>query len=72
MKVFAQVIGGEVKEYNLTENSDGDVTVADLKKAEPKFANYQAAINGTPADDSDLLEEYNVVTLSEKVKGAMR
>ena len=47
-----------------------EATVADLKKAEPKFANYQATVNGDSADDSEELYEYAVVTFSEKVKGA--
>lgn len=71
MKVFAQVIGGEVKEYNITANQDGVVTLADLRKMEPKFAGYQAAVNGeTENDDSFELSDFNVVTFSEKIKGA--
>lgn len=71
MKVFAQVIGGEVKEFNLTANDEGVVTLADLRKANAKFAGYQAAINGEAEnDDSTELSDYSVVTFSEKVKGA--
>lgn len=66
MKVVAQVIGGELKEFTLSEGA----TVADLKKAEPKFANYQATVNGDSAEDSEELYGYAVVTFSEKVKGA--
>ncbi len=66
MKVFAQVIGGDAVQYTLQEGA----TIADLKKQEPKFASYQASINGDSADDNDELSDYAVVTFSEKIKGA--
>lgn len=68
MDVFVQVIGGTPKAYTLAEGA----MLADLHTAmDNKYAKYQAAINGDATDDQSAeLSDADVITLSEKVKGA--
>lgn len=61
-KVFVQAIGGEVQEKNYS-------TVAEIKK-DMDLPNHQAMVQGEPEDDSYELQDYDVVTLAPKVKGA--
>jgi sulfur carrier protein ThiS len=60
--VIAQVLGGEKKIL------DNVATVADVKKL-MGAEGYTAAINGSPASDSEALSEGDIVTLSKAVKG---
>lgn len=66
IKVFVQVIGGTPQEVSLAQGA----TIASLKAVKTQFANYQASINGNPSSETDVLQDYDVVTFSEKVKGA--
>jgi sulfur carrier protein ThiS len=62
--VIAQILGGEKRIL------DGVNTVADVK-AKMGASGYAAAVNGSPADDSQTLSEGDIVTLSKAVKGGI-
>lgn len=66
IEAYVQVIGGQPQRVDLADGA----TIASLKVAKPQFANYQAAINGNPAVDTDVLSNFDIITFSEKVKGA--
>lgn len=61
--VTAQVVGGAPQILN------GVCTVGDVKRHLGK-EKYAAKVNGSPASDSDSLQDYAFVTISEAVKGA--
>ena len=61
--IIAQISGGSKQ---VLDNVD---TVAQVKTKLGAEAGYTAAINGDPADDSELLEDGDVVTLAKAVKG---
>lgn len=60
--VIAQVLGGEKKVL------DDVYTVADVK-AKLGASAYTASVNGSPASDSESLEDGDFVSLSQAVKG---
>lgn len=64
--VIAQVLGGEKKVF------DDVNTVSDVKSKLGASTGYTAAINGEPAEDSQTLEDGDVVTLSKAVKGGSK
>lgn len=61
-KVQAQVVGGDIKQHDAE-------TVGELK-AKLSLTNYQATVNGEPADDSQELSDFEFVAFAPKVKGA--
>ncbi len=60
-KVVAQVLGGDLKEFDAA-------TVGELKKL-MNVSGYAALVNGEPGADGDRLKDYSLVTLSPAVKG---
>lgn len=60
--VFGQVAGGQPKNLEAS-------TVAQVKEL-MNAKNYTASINGDPAEDSEELADFDVITLSPSVKGA--
>ena len=63
-KVFGQVAGGTAKELNAD-------TVKQVREALNLPTNYSVTINGEPAEDTDTVEDFHMVTFSpNKVKGA--
>lgn len=63
-KVVAQVLGGDLKEFDAA-------TVGELKRL-MNVSGYAASINGEPASDDARLRDWQVVTLSPSVKGGSR
>lgn len=61
-KVQAQVVGGDIKAYDAA-------TVGELK-AQMKLTNYQASVNGEPAEDHEELNDFEFVSFAQQVKGA--
>jgi len=61
--ITAQVVGGAAKALEAA-------TVAEVRAKLGLATNYQAAINGEPAEDTDNLEVGNFVTFAPQVKGA--
>lgn len=61
-KIIAQTVGGAPKE--LTVGTVGDA------KAQLGVPTYKATVNGDPADDKMVLEDFDVVNLAPAVKGA--
>lgn len=61
--IIVKVQGGQPKE--LTASTLGEA------KAAMSALGYQASVNGLPVNDADYeLSDYDVVTLTEQVKGA--
>jgi hypothetical protein len=61
-KIIAHVLGGTPTEKEAS-------TVAELK-SQLQLANYSAKVNKEPVDDSYELEEGDLVTFAQQVKGA--
>lgn len=61
--IIVKVQGGQPKELNATTLGEAKTLMS--------AANYQASINGLPVSDVEYeLSDYDVVTLTEQVKGA--
>jgi hypothetical protein len=60
--VITQILGGDKKVL------DGVQTIGDIKKA-LAVSSYTATLNGSPASDSDSVEDGDFVSLSQAVKG---
>lgn len=63
-KVTAQVVGGALKQF------DGVETISELREEMNLGSNYQATVNGEPAEDTHELKDYEFVSFAQKVKGA--
>ncbi len=61
--VIAQILGGDKKVL------DDVYTVRDVKSKLGVAEGYTAAVNGDTAEDSEELQEGDVVTLSKALKG---
>ena len=66
-KITVQVLGSTARTVSIDEVS----TVAEAKEL-MGVPNYTATVNGEPADDDDVLEEYSFISLSPAVKGGNR
>jgi hypothetical protein len=64
MMIIAQVLGGDRKILD-------DVTTVGQVKEKMGVPTYTATVNGQPADNSTVLAEGNIVTLSQAVKGGL-
>ena len=62
-QVQAQVPGGSIQQKTAQ-------TVGELK-TQMSLSAYQASVNGEPAEDSYVLSDYEFVSFSQKVKGAV-
>lgn len=61
VKVNVQVLGGEIKQIEAA-------TVADVK-AYFNLPSHTATVNGEPASDDQVLDEFEFVALAPAVKG---
>lgn len=61
--IIVQIAGGKKEVY------DGLNTIADVRAKLNLTSTYAAALNGDPANDSSLLEDGDMVTLAQAVKG---
>ncbi len=65
--VFIQILGGDAKPYQVAD----EATLGEVLALDPKYAPYQAAVNGITETDLSLeLDGHSIITLSEKTKGA--
>ena len=63
-KVTVQVLGSTARVVGLDEVA----TVGEAKEL-MGVPNYTATVNGEPAEDDDMLEDYSFVSLAPSVKG---
>ena len=69
MKVKVLCLGRSAKEI---EVSEGTTVEAAIQQAGfPKDSSYTRHVNGSPAFDSDVLQEGSVLTLVPQVKGGI-
>lgn len=64
-KIRAQVLGGAEK----TLADDSVKTVGDVKRQMGVSENYEATVNGEPADNDYQLSDFEYVSLAPAVKG---
>ena len=63
-KIRAQVVGGEVKDF------DGVSSLSELQQKMGLTGTFSASVNGDPVDSDYELSDYEYVTFAPQVKGA--
>lgn len=69
MKIKVLCLGRSAKEIEVPENTT--VEAAIMQSGFPKDSAYARHVNGSPAFDTDILQDGSVLTLVPQVKGGI-